>query len=496
MNNKVPFVCPRCENIYHAALPQIVDITSHKAKMKILNEEYFNCDCSVCGFKYNPFFLTTFLDKKRQVAIVTSSKYQHLLKYDESFSEIGLDYTRANCQGHIISIENDNDFRTAIICLDNDLDYRIVKLTFLIAASVFADKKLLESREELNIKDAYFSGKLIKDEFLEIVFETDDGLYYCPFSFKAYKEVYEKEIDRMNTINPIMFDFKMATHYICTKDISLEEIEEITFYVVLTNEDNKMLIVEAPPFLEIDKGDEVCVNKQDRCLEASVLKKIKLNKLSLCLSKNECGVITSKYKKPIFEILDEVTPKEKMDEIIDLSMKAIKSDKNKEILRVCFKLMDLSLFIVIEGDSIDEFSPSNHVRKIKIGDNLALATYTSKQEIKESENAVCFPVSFDDIVRLVYRIPKLNIAIVDEDKEKIFNSTIFNTYMFISTIFNDTNLVPFIDNLTDLEKSYIGETNIEILKQLVGLPPVPRFQKSMEMHEDAELVKHVICSKF
>lgn len=302
-------MCPNCRKTYFFPYFQSINTKMNpELKELVMNGAIFATNCQECG--YPEFLVHPFVYCAEDKGfIVNLNNYANLMdtyeddklvrrlarKYDEEFKTVGV-----TCYSDLV---------TTITAFENNLDWRVVKLALLYMEYDFIKFYTNKNMKYPDIKFSGLTGEKYDNGDLKMFVEIGDGdktdRYDSPFPMSVYNKCLKEYKDRLDLINPFVFDKNMRDHFCLffEEDFKTQE-EHKSVYAYVKIDDENVLMCRPSPSLSITKmnrGDVVKIKKMNNeTVNGTIKRFVRWNFLKVSIPKGEFGLIEEviSSKKP------------------------------------------------------------------------------------------------------------------------------------------------------------------------------------------------------
>lgn len=455
-------------------------------------------DCGNVGLVENPL---VYFDKERNF-LISLNDYPHLLDFKEEIST-GLQIEKAlkiNGDTKIVGVTNISDLITTIVAFENNLDWRIVQLAFLQVEYGYI-KHCLDHKKKLDSPISIgLTGE--KDEKGDLILRIDVGensgteTFLTTFPMEVYEGSLKYYKERLDLINPFVFDKNMRQHFcdFYEEDFQVQEEHKNKYYYVETS-DGSIYLCLTYQFLEkkIDMGSWVLIDKMDETRDIGVVKRIvSWNSLAIYAEKEHKALIVSEYKDYHFLTTEDSNAELNQFDLVDLLVRF--KEAKYDLYSPLFPLEELkqsNMFVntkmridhrglpIENADDLVELVKKDletgkrcilgEIVKVERNGKLYLPIYTDPFYLPSNKeqtysNAV---FSFDTFVRIVKYDSRFDGIIINQfDEDIILDMDFIKKYIVLRTLNNDQEIKKLLDNLTDEEKEYMDEKHYDCLRAI------------------------------
>lgn len=175
--------------------------------------------------------------------MVQMGAYSNLLDFKEEFvnnNPLAKDFPTLANDTKILGVTSMFDMITTIIAFDNNLDWRVVQMTLLFLEYNFLkycndNKKKVENiKYSRLVEDKNENGELMA----KICVESGQE-FYTPFPMPVYEHCLKEYKERLDIIDPFVFDRNMRDHF-CNffeEDFQTQEEHKNDYYYVEDDEE-------------------------------------------------------------------------------------------------------------------------------------------------------------------------------------------------------------------------------------------------------------------
>ncbi len=490
----IKLTCPDCGEEFDFDLYESVNVTlDPELKEKVLDGSIFAPVCPKCGHfevLIHPFLYHD-MDKKYMIQL---NSYADLMDFKEEFvnhNKINEMFPGLIDDTKVIGVTSLADMITTITALDNDLDWRVVQLALLYMQYDFIKYCNDNKRKIKNINYSGLTGQKDEEGNLTLIIDVGEGdeneQFYSPFPMPVYNHCLKEYKERLDLINPFVFDAQMRDHF-CNfyeEDFQTQEEHKNPYVYVERNDGSILLCDPIPTYLEdkIDIDSLVLIDRPNGERELGKIKRIvDWNFLCISIPVEYRGRIVAEYNELHMITTADSNSTLGQDDLV----KKLVEFKNKEYkVDNSFPLDELqesNMFIcsmttaqfnfddlveLIEKNEITgDVKPVTKLQKIERDGKIYLAAYTdpyylpSKDEFL-SNSAFCF----DSLVRIVKNDPRYSGIIINQyDEDIVLDIKVLRDYIEFRTLFNRKRLFELLEGLSEKEKEYVGELSLKVFK--------------------------------
>lgn len=490
----IKLTCPDCGEEFDFDLYESVNVTLNpELKEKVLDGSIFAPVCPKCGHfevLIHPFLYHD-MDKKYMIQL---NSYADLMDYKEEFvnhNKINEMFPGLIDDTKVIGVTSLADMITTITALDNDLDWRVVQLALLYMQYDFIKYCNDNKRKIKNINYSGLTGQKDEEGNLTLIIDVGEGdeneQFYSPFPMPVYNHCLKEYKERLDLINPFVFDAQMRDHF-CNfyeEDFQTQEEHKNPYVYVERNDGSILLCDPIPTYLEdkIDIDSLVLIDRPNGERELGKIKRIvDWNFLCISIPVEYRGRIVAEYNELHMITTADSNSTLGQDDLV----KKLVEFKNKEYkVDNSFPLDELqesNMFIcsmttaqfnfddlveLIEKNEITgDVKPVTKLQKIERDGKIYLAAYTdpyylpSKDEFL-SNSAFCF----DSLVRIVKNDPRYSGIIINQyDEDIVLDIKVLRDYIEFRTLFNRKRLFELLEGLSEKEKEYVSELSLKVFK--------------------------------
>ena len=289
--------CTKCGHEYYFQYFHGINTKYHpQYKKMVISGDIFLGNCPKCHnveFVNHPFL---YVDEDKGFIVLYDlySKLLEAYEYDKNLRQTSPYYSKFK----VVGVTNFFDMVTTITALENNLDWRVVKLALLDMQYGFIKSYVDRGKKVPSINYSGLSGK--KDEHGNLLMFIDcdkkHDRYDFVFSMDAYKKCFNNYHIRLELIDPFVFDEKMREHflYFYDEDYDTQEEHKSSYYYVLTNDGDIIISTPTQSVSEDDlvEGSSVKVQKMDdQIVEGKIEHIVYWNFLCVCTPKEQFGRI-------------------------------------------------------------------------------------------------------------------------------------------------------------------------------------------------------------
>ena len=532
----VTLTCPKCGEQFEFNLYESVNATlDPELREKVIWGGLFAAVCPKCHHfevLVHPFL---YHDMNRKFMIQLDS-YANLLEFKEEF--VNNNKTNELFPGivndiQIIGVTSMADMVTTIIAIENDLDWRVVQMSLLFMEYDFLKYCNDNKKKIKQVNYSCFTGQ--KNDSGDLIIMLDVGekeeneQFFIPLPMPIYEHCAKEYKERLDLINPFIFDRQMREHFCNFYDEYFPTQEKHkTPYIYVERKDGSMLICDPiPTFLEdvIDVGSVILIDRPNGEREIGRIKRIvDWNFLCISVPMEYRGRITSEYHE-----LDLVTTadsgailnQEKLVyELIGLKERKYKIDMlfplpalDKSNMFICsmttalFNFEDLDK--LIKNNEIGEdIKPITQLQKVERDGKLYLAAYTDPVYLPSKDELLSNSVfSFNDLVRIVKNNPEYyGIVINQYDDDIVLDIKTLSIYIVLRTLLYKNKLQGLLESLTVKEKEYLSELSYKVIwakeiEKQTKNQIINKYKITDKMFEKAEhranyALKNIVFARF
>jgi hypothetical protein len=263
--------CPECGERFSFSLYMNGD---EKMKKDILSRKIFTTHCPNCdttAILYNDFLYT---DEEHHI-VISMGMRDELLIQKQTIVEADKDSEPSEDDATFIGVSSLYDLFTAIMCADNNLDYRVARLVLFSLKNEYIKSNPDKSIETLGIGDHHNKeGQLLYSVYTK----ADDEIVYDIFPMDRYNEYLSLFKDKLDKADMFIFDDDGCAFFLNhLNDIDNDSREETRLF--LTYADNGVFLVS--PTDNIQVGDNVLFQVDEQDVIASVENVLTTNTIAL-----------------------------------------------------------------------------------------------------------------------------------------------------------------------------------------------------------------------
>ncbi len=483
------FKCPKCNKKIPCVIYDSINVTlDPELKEKLLDTSLFHVTCPHCHKTFTHHYPFLYHDMEKKF-MVFADCYGNVLEDKESLVENPLireEWAKEIDSINIIGATCFPTVSTIINSYDNNLDYRLV--TLLLEMIWIAFPEMIKEEKGINV-DHINCVSLVNqhDENgnpnILVAFNDgtkDDAVVY-PFPLDTYEELKEDHLDRLNLINPFIFEIGEAMDYFEQYEEDFYEHEKHkTPYIYLGDfGTNTYLAKGIPSYLKdsIKPGNHLIVKSPHGFRDILTVKRIKeLNDLCLKVPDDDLVTILSEFKEVFMETSYDSNATLGQDDLVE---ELVKFKGKKEHTRMTGELANMlknsNMFICsmttleVDYDNISILTKKDvltglgkeitRIQKIRRDNKVYLALYTDPfylpDESEMLSNAV-FP--FNDLVRVIKNDPRYEGIVINQyDQDITLTFDDIYTYIWQLVISDRKKIIEFINSLTPNEEEYFGD---------------------------------------
>lgn len=506
---KIKFNCPECGEEVEFDYYESVNVTLNpELKEKIVNGGIYSVVCPNCGHHELITHPILYHDMDKNVMIQMGA-YGELLNFREEFinNPANKDFPGLMTGTKVIGVTSMFDMISAIISFDNDLDWRVVQMTLLFSEYNFQkycsdnNKKIKEIKYSRLTEERNEDGDLM----IKICVKGDDGTeeYYCPFSMEMYQHCCKEFKDRLDKINPFVFDRNMRDHF-CNfyeEDFDLHEEHKNKYTFIETSDGNIFVSYDIPEYLSnvVELDSLIVFKTQDGQRGIGSIKKVvEYNPLTISIPKEEFCTIECSYKEYHFMTTDDSDAKLGQEELIQ-KLLDYKKEKEKRFdesfpideLRDSKMIVCSKISVAIEGmdkgidDELVEMIRKDlesgncevisSLQKVEKDGKTYLALYTDQCYLPNEKNYLSKAIfDFDTFARIIKIDPRYDGIIINQfDDAIVLGAKTISMYIQCRTLANENEIKKLLDSLNSHELAYLGESSYKCIRSVYfdGLNP-------------------------
>ena len=490
----IKLTCPECGEEFDFDVYESVNVTlDPNLKEKVLDGSIFAPVCPKCGHfevLIHPFL---YHDMEKGFMIQLNS-YADLMDYKAEFvdnNKVNEMFPELMKDRKVIGVTSLVDMITTITALENNLDWRVVQLALLYMQYDFIkycnDNKL----KIKNINYSGLTGKKDEEGNLILIIDVGEGeeneQFYSPFPMPVYEHCLKEYKERLDLINPFVFDAQMRDHF-CNfyeEDFQTQEEHKSPYVYVERNDGSILLCDPIPTFLEDKVGIDslVLINRPNGEREIGRIKRI-VDWNFLCIS------VPSEYRGRIYAEYNELHmittadsnatlgQDELVKKLVEFKNNDYAYDKGFPIdeldasnMFVCsmttaqFNFDDLAE--LIEKNEISgDVKPVTKLQKIERDGKLYLAAYTDPFYLPSKDEFLSNAVfSFNDLVRIVKNDPRYSGIIINQyDEDIVLDFKVLSSYIEFRTLFSGKRLYELLNSLSANEKEYVSDLSCKVFQ--------------------------------
>lgn len=532
----IKLTCPECGEEFEFDIYDSVNVSlDPNLREKVIDGSLFAAICPKCNHLevlVHPFL---YHDMERKFMIQLDS-YANLLDFKEEFvnhNKINELFPDLVSDTKVIGVTSLGDMITTIVSLENNLDWRAMQMAMLYMEYDFIKYC---SDNKLKIKDMNYSaltGQRNDEGELVMILDVGDGeeneQFFTPLPMPIYEHCAKEYKERLDQINPFIFDRQMREHF-CNffeEEFQLQEEHKNPYTYVERNDGSMLICNPIPHYLEDQIGVDslVIVERPNGERELGRIKRIVYwNFLCISVPRIYAGRIVSEYKElHMMTTADSnaiLNQEYLVNELIKLKERNYKidalfpiEDLDRANMFMCsmttanFNFDELAELLE-KNELSGNVRPITRIQKIERDGKLYLAAYTDPVYLPSKDeylsNAV-FP--FNDFVRIVKNDPRYSGIIINQyDEDIVLDIDKLNMYIVFRTLFVKEKLNILLSSLSDKEREYVQELSIAVFKSslLEGLSEKAimarykisekRFKKAMDRAQIT--LKDIILARF
>lgn len=500
--HKITFNCPECGEEVEFDCYESVNVTLNpELKEKIVNGEIYSAICPNCGHHELIKHPILYHDMDKNFMIQTGS-YSELLNFKEEFinNPDNKDFLGLMTDIKVIGVTSMFDMISAILAFDNDLDWRVVQMTLLFAEYNF--QKYCSDNNKM-IKDIRYSRLTDErnedgDLMIKICVEENESIeeYYYPFSIEMYQHCVKEFKDRLDQIDPFVFNRNMRDHF-CNffeEEFQLHEEHKNKYTFIETSGGDILISYDIPKYLVDSVGiDSLIVFKTSDGKRGigSIKRVVEYNSLSVSIPKEDFCTIECSYKEYHFLTTDdsdaELGQEELIKELIDYkNMKSKRFDEAfpiedlKESKMIVCSKMSVSIEGMDKGtdDELVELLKKDletgnsevvsSLQKIEQNGKTYLAIYSDQRYLPEDNQYLSKAVfDFDTFARIIKIDPRYDGIIINQfDDNIVLTTNQIKLYIQCRTLANELEMKKLLENLSSKEFEYMGELSYKCVKSI------------------------------
>lgn len=492
----IKLTCPNCGEEFKFDLYDSVNVSINpELKNKVIDGSIFVSICPKCSHVEVLLHPLLYHDVKNNYMIQLNS-YADLMDYKEEFAnqnKIKEMFPNLVNDIKVIGVTSLADMITTIIALDNDLDWRVVQLALLYMQYDFIKYC---NDNKLKIKKINYSGlteKKDKDGNIMLVIDVGEGeeneQFYSPFTISIYEYCLKQYKERLDLIDPFVFDSQMRDHF-CNffeEDFQKQEEHKNPYPYVEINDGSILICDPIPLYLKDKLGIDslVLIDRPNGEREIGRIKRIVFwNTLCISVPDEYSGKIVAEYNELHMITTADSNSRLGQDDLVkkllELKNKQYKVDNSfpldelqKSNMFICsmttaqFNYNDIAELIK-KNEITGDIKPMTKLQKIERDGKIYLAAYTDSQYLPSKDEYLSNAVfCFDDLVRIIKNDPRYSGIIINQyDDEIILTFEILRDYISLKTLLDKKRISELLDNLSTKEKEFIGELSYNVFKSV------------------------------
>ena len=532
----IKLTCPECGEEFEFDVYESVNVTLDKdLKEKVIDGSLFAAICPKCGHLevlLHPFLYHD-MDQKFMIQL---DSYANLLDFREEFvvnNKMNALFPELVKDIQVIGVTSMADMVTTITAIENGLDWRVAQMALLFMEYDFLKycndnkKKIKTVNYSCLIGQKNENGDLII--MLDVGEKEENEQFFVPLPMPVYEHCAKEYKERLDLINPFIFDKQMREHF-CNfyEEYFPTQEEHKNPYVYVERKDGSILICDPiPTFLEdvVGVGSTVLIDRPDNGRDIGRIKRIvDWNFLCISVPVEYRGRIASEYHE--FEMTttadsDAILNQEDLvRELIGLKERNYKVDAlfplpalDKSNMFICsmttaqFNFKDINK--LIEKNEISgDIKPTTQLQKVERDGKVYLAAYTDPVYLPSKDEPLSNAVfSFNDLVRIIKNDPRYSGIIINQyDDDIVLDTKTLSIYIILRTMFSKKRLQGLLESLTDKEKEYLSDLSYKVIwakeiekqtkKQIIN-----KFKITEKMFDKAEhranyVLKNIIYARF
>ncbi len=458
----IELTCPQCgEKILYDIYDSVNVQLDPELKGDVISGNIFLVKCDHCGYEECVEHELLYHDMEKKTMINYNRDYAELIyeheKYNKDKTQI---YSFINKYYKHIGVASHDDLITAITCVDNNLDYRVVYVFKTLLDRFIA--KSLKDLKNVEFKDSYLTTGVDSEDkkciFFVFITLVDGEIESKTIIFdeEKYKLMMEKCSQKLDLINPYVMNKDLADTII---DDNFSNLEIDEYYCVLDENLNCYLCKAC----EIIKDD---IKEGDRVL-------------FLCNDNILFGIIKKTLK--VSGIIYESCPNEKYGKIVDLihdvSLSNAYEDKklvnNKDVIQLLqkqknkldaadfYKALQNNYFYV---QKLNNESLTESIVHLSNGEEIkCINIYSSEEIIQKTFSFIKYEIySFNDILK--YAKNKYKGILIDD--EIILDRDFLCDYISYCSMLDFNDMKDYLSSLTDKERKTIDDVSYEYIRKI------------------------------
>lgn len=513
--------CTECGEEVVFDLYKSVNVTSNpELRSKVLDNSLFRAECFNCEHSEIINLPFTYHDNEHNF-VVRLDSYADLLELKEEIREGSIEkrkYIELGQNTKVVGVTSIADLKTAVVALENGLDWRIVGLVISLLESDFKDYFKKENQKTIEITGSGLEYSNCYDGELRVYVNDDTNTHHStPFPIDMYNFCLEKEKKRLDTINPFVFGINEMKRFVLMKEKYINKYEKKKDkYYYVREPSGYCAICSAHSFLQnkIGVGSLVLVDLIGGRVTEGIIKRIVYwNPLFITSNILGFGQIVSQKTNCHFittESVDNVIDQEDtMRELLDYKKQRTKSGNlptklltNTNMI-VCYQdISDLDL-----NKGIDQFELSDLVKKdpatgfcvtmfslekIYTDYKKYLVVYTDLSHVKDKrKHTCCASFDFDTIVKIIKEDPRYDGIIINPNDNNIVIDT-WEIKKYIKSIVtsDEDEWKRLLNDLDSDEKKFVGELAYDCMTSIFN-EGLSRQAVSVKYHIDEKKLKKI-----
>ena len=507
--SKVKFNCPECGKEVEFDYYESINVTLNpELKEKVINGLIYSVECPSCGHReaFPHPFLYHDMEKKFMIQM---GSYGELLDFKEDLQNnpINKDFPGLMEDTNVLGVTSMFDMITAIISFENNLDWRVVQMALLFSEYNF-QKYCTDNKKK--IKEIVYSRLTNEknengDLMIKICVDSENEReeYYCPFSMPMYEHCFKEFKERLDLINPFVFDRYVRDSF-CNfyeEDFNLHEEHKNRYTLIETSDGEILVSYDIPDYLidSVEIGSLILYKANNGKRGIGTIKRIlEYNPLAISVPKDQFCSIECGYTEYHFMTTEDSDAKLGQEELIQ-ELLDYKKEKEKRFDE-SFPIEDLyeskmivcsKISIAIEGmengidDELVEMINKNietgnserilSLQKVEKNGKRYLALYTDQCYLpKEKDYLTKAIFDFDTFARIIKVDPRYDGIIINQfDDAIILNQRTIELYIQCRTLANEERMKKLLDDLTPNEIKFMSERSYQCIRSIYfdGLKP-------------------------
>ncbi len=530
--------CPRCGEIHERVVYDSMNVTiDPELRSRLFSFEIFQSKCPNCGFVHaSPFpFLYNNMDKQYMVYM---DEYGNLLDFEQEVlkrnnNDIFPEITK---KLKYVGTINVIDAMNAIVALDHDLDWRVIKICLLQYKFQYI-KHCQDKGEPIGKIEMVM---LAEDDNGDLVVHVDSAdkegehnILTTKFSMEVYEAEYKRNIDRLNELNPFIFDDNMVDHFLDTFSEDHDFFEEHKDkYVLLKRSNGGVYLALIPLYLEDDLVENQLVLTADVHVERDVCvvrRFVEYNPLEISVIKDAKATIEAVYTDLHFSSLMNSNSPLGNDNLVKELVKLKKNNFNHSSKNFPTSLLRKTQLIIcsmkkqddrfhgftefaelMKENSENDIPPRQmqNTQKVVIDEKIYLAAYTDPFYLPSKDKIELSAVySFVELARIIKNDPRYSGIVINQYDENIVLD-INTLYGFITynTMCSARNFKHLLKHMNEKEITYVGKLSYDLIKDVYFNKLVPKdLEKKYDLSAEKvskkldlgyERIRDIVYAKF